>query len=294
MTQLPLSCPILAPAGSPAAIYLASLAPRSRRVMSDNLKRIAERILGGHDDAYTLPWHLMNKEILINAQKYFSFTYSPAKVNQMMYAVRGALKVAWQMELMSEEEYRDAIDFPMLRENNIPVGRPLDADAIQALFAACDDGTIKGVRDAAILAVLRGGGLKRSEVVNLHIKDYDAGSGKISIAGSKRKEPRRVTLSPEFNNFIRAWITIRSRQPGTLFYPITKGGTIKRHAMRDQSILDIVMERGRQAGIERISPHDFRLTFATHLLKSGIDETTLQKKMGHSNIVTTRGYATHI
>jgi len=286
MIHLPPSRPI---AGSPAAIYLASLAPRSQRVMGDNLQRVAAWISDGRDDAYTLLWHLLDKSTFIAAQKYFSRQYSAAKVNQMMYAVKGVLKASRQVGLISRERYGDTVDFEMLQERPSPKGRLITVEEIGRLLACCDDGTIKGTRDAAILAVLRGCGLKRSEVANLTMDHYDAVTGTITVIGAT-KQSRSIVIDADSRIRMNTWIAIRGKEEGHIFYPITKSGKIKRHAMRDQSILDIVMERGEQAGIKHISPHDFRYTFALEQINSGADLAVVSRKMGHTNIVTTQKY----
>src|SRR5690606_30135892 len=81
-----------------------------------------------------------------------------------------------------------------------------------------------------------------------------------------------------------------AEEPGALFLPINKGGTISNRRMNDQSVFDILAKRAAEAGMKDVSPHDFRRTFISGLLDAGADITTVQKMAGHSNVTTTARY----
>ena len=65
--------------------------------------------------------------------------------------------------------------------------------------------------------------------------------------------------------------------------------------MRREFLWRLLRKRGMQAGISisRLHPHVLRHTFATHLLRKGMDQRTLQELLGHSSILTTEKY-THL
>lgn len=275
---------------NPAMIYVASLGKRSQRVMADNLNRIADLATDGKCNAQTMPWHTINAGIVTAIQSALKEQYSPAKTNQAMYALRGVLKAAWRMGQIPEESYRRAIDFKPVKGDTLPAGRAVASGELKSLFDVCNDGTIKGARDSGLLAILYGGGLRRSEIVGIDLADYDAATGELKILHAKGGKQRTIYASNGSKAALDAWIETRGNEAGALFQPVTKGGKIQPRAMNDQSVLDILKARATEAGIVKVSPHDFRRSFATDLLDAGADIVTVQKLMGHANVQTTARY----
>lgn len=274
----------------PAAVYLASLGKRSKRVMADNLERVAAIATGGQCNAATMPWQAVNAGMVTAIQAKLKETYSANKTNQMMYALRGVLKAAWRIGLMPEVEYRRAIDFKPVKSETLPAGRAIKSGELKALFDGCDATTPKGARDAALLALLYGGGLRRSEAVAIDLADYDAATGELKVLHAKGGKQRNIYASNGSKEALDAWLAIRGDDAGAMFTGITKGGNMTARRISDQAILFILKERAAAAGIDDISPHDFRRTFASDLLDAGVDIVTVQKLMGHASVTTTARY----
>lgn len=89
---------------------------------------------------------------------------------------------------------------------------------------------------------------------------------------------------------VEEWLDIRGRSPGPLLCPVRKGGRIELRRMTADAVLKIVLRRGKQAGVDEFSPHDFRRTFCSDLLDDGTDIVTVQKLAGNSSPVTTAKY----
>ena len=83
---------------------------------------------------------------------------------------------------------------------------------------------------------------------------------------------------------------MRGDAPGALFTHIGKGGKLTHKGMTAQAVYYVLSERAEAAGVRAFSPHDMRRTFAGDMLDAGVDISTVQKLMGHSNVTTTAGY----
>lgn len=154
---------------------------------------------------------------------------------------------------------------------------------------------LSSVRDYAIICVLadsacRAGGLRRAEISALMVNDFKPLLKTLNIKG-KRNKQRELPANTTVATAIDDWLRIRGSQPGPLFCPINKSGALNTsHRLSAQSIYNIVIRRGAQAGVKDLSPHDFRRTFVGDLLEAGADISTVQQLAGHANVTTTQRY----
>jgi integrase/recombinase XerD len=168
--------------------------------------------------------------------------------------------------------------------------RFLSEDEMERLLAAPDPATEEGLRDRAILELMYASGLRISELVSLKTADLDLDAGLVSCHGKGSKE-RRIPIGKSATRWVELYRAARLRRASThdprlfvnsLGAPLTRQlvwAAIKRHAER--------------AGLESVSPHTLRHSFATHLLQRGADSRSVQSLLGHSDISTTQIY-THI
>jgi site-specific recombinase XerD len=201
---------------------------------------------------------------------------------------------AYNLGLMSGEDYQRLRLVKGVRGERLPAGRCLTFGELAALMLVCGkDRTDAGARDAAIIACLYAGGLRRSEVVGLDVASYAPNTGTLTVRGKGNKE-RHVYLNNGASAALADWLTVRGPEPGPLFLPVDKRGRVvpigEWRRLNDQTIYDILRKRARQAGMQSFSPHDLRRTFVGDLLDKGADISTVQKLAGHASVTTTQRY----
>jgi integrase len=161
-----------------------------------------------------------------------------------------------------------------------------------ALFRAAADDPLptRGARDAALLAVLDGGGLRRAEAVALDLDDVDFEEEAVTVRRGKGRKARTVPLAAGAGAAIAAWIRVRGDEPGALFRAVNKGGRSLPSRLRERGVQRILDRLAAAARVAPFTAHDFRRTVAGDLLEVGVDVATVQKLLGHASPVTTAAY----
>lgn len=167
--------------------------------------------------------------------------------------------------------------------------RFLNEDEIDRLFAAPDIATPEGLRDRAMLELMYAAGLRVSELVTLKQSEVDLHLGVVNCHGKGSKE-RRVPVGKSAVHWLQQYAVLRT-QFGQGPYPhlfLQRGKPLTR-----QTTWTMISSYARQIGLEHVSPHTLRHSFATHLLQHGADSRSVQALLGHSDISTTQIY-THM
>jgi site-specific recombinase XerD len=271
--------------------YLAGLAPGSRRTQGRALETLAELATGGRATANTLPWQALTPAHTAALRERLAERYAPATANRHLAALRGVLREAWRLGLMDAEAYHRARDVKDVRGSRLPAGRSLTAGEVRALFEACarDPNTAAGSRDAAILALLYGCGLRRAEAVYLELADLEHETGTLRVRGKGNRE-RVAHLVNGARRAVDAWLARRGDAPGALLCPVSKAGCVTVRALTSQAVLLALRTRGQEANVSGFSPHDCRRSFVGDLLDAGADIATVQRLAGHASPATTSRY----
>lgn len=198
------------------------------------------------------------------------------------------LKEAWRLGLTDAESYHRAADLEGVRGHTLPRGRWLEAGELRALFGACDRETPGGARDAALLAIAYGAGLRRAELVALDLDDYD--DGRIRVRRGKGNKDRETYLAPSGCAAVEGWLAYRGEEPGPLLQPVTKGGIIEARRMSAHAVYTGLGRLARRAQVDAFTPHDLRRAFVSDLLDAGADVGSVQRLAGHANVSTTLRY----
>jgi integrase/recombinase XerD len=167
---------------------------------------------------------------------------------------------------------------------------PLTVEEVRSIVEAPDPATSAGSRDRAILELLYGAGLRISELTGLDVDDVDLEDGFVRVLGKGGKE-RDVPVGSFARDAIAAYLTrarpafATARTRSALFLN-TRGGRLTR-----QSCARSLATHAGAAGIgRRVTLHDLRHSFATHLLDGGADVRVVQELLGHASVATTQIY----
>jgi site-specific recombinase XerD len=303
----PRRLPALAdPGTNPAEAYVASLAPTSRRTQGDALGVLACLLLEMDWPAIAalrpaerwqlalgLDWGQVRSGHVGKLRAQLAERYAPATANGHLAALRRVLRCARSLGRMAAVDHEAAVaDLAPVRGNSAPAGRSLPAAELGALFDSCaDDPRPQGARDAAMLAVLYGAGLRRAELVGLDLADYDPDSGALAVRGKGRRH-RTTYVTNGAAEAVGVWLGLRGAEPGPLFVGITRHGRLdpQRARMTGQAVLAMLRRRAAQAGVAGFSPHDLRRSYAGDMLDAGADLATVQTLMGHASPTTTARY----
>ena len=147
------------------------------------------------------------------------------------------------------------------------------------------------VRDLALMEVFYSGGLRLSELTSLTLKDLDLRSGHARVLGKGNRE----RIAPIGRKAVQALSTWLAERPG-LAHPDCEALFVGRNGrpLTPRAVQLRVAARARAQGLpQRVHPHLFRHSFATHLLESSRDLRGVQELLGHANISTTQVY-THL
>lgn len=276
---------------SPARAYLLSLnSPRSRQTMASFLNIVAGMLGAASLDSCS--WGSLRRHHVMAVTELLRDTgRATTTVNTYLSALKGVAKEAWMLRLMDVESFQHIRAVRNLRGSRLPRGRALPAEEIRKLFAVCHaDRSSLGPRDAAMLAVILGCGLRRSEAVGLDLRDVVTQNRALRVLGKGNKE--RLAYMPAGTwERLHMWIDqVRGEHPGPLFTRIRRFDTMTNDRLTDQAVYHILQVRQRQAGIEKCAPHDLRRTFATAMLDNGEDLITVRDAMGHASVTTTQQY----
>lgn len=169
----------------------------------------------------------------------------------------------------------------------------LNLAEVRSLLVQPSGGSPGAIRDAAILEMLYGSGLRVSELVGLKVADVDMEGGFVRCMGKGSKERMIPVGEPalaavwRYQKQSRQFLGKGARTDHLFLNRFGQGLT-------RQSVHRMLVGYARQAGINKVvTPHTLRHSFATHLLAGGADLRSVQEMLGHADVSTTQIY-THI
>lgn len=250
--------------------------------------------------------------------------FTGIKIAEEFRLVKRAHLIAWRKQLESRDLEAATVRrklsaiaslFDFLCESNAVPFNPVDGvkrpnvgvnegkspalgdDEARAILDAPDAGTLKGIRDRAILSTILFHGLRRSEVSSLTVGDVQSRRGVMHFrVHGKGGKIRFIPIHPHCLQIISEYLERAGHgavEAKPLFRPVKNGGGDLEGALTGHGIYkDVVKKYARQLGFDpkAVCVHGLRATAATNALDHQADIAKVQEWLGHSSISTTRLY----
>jgi integrase len=178
------------------------------------------------------------------------------------------------------------------KSTGIRVGNWLSLKQAQALLSAPDISTVKGLRDRAILAVLLGCGLRRSEVAALTFAHIQQRDGRWCIVDLKGKHGRVRTMP--MPTWVKVAIDALTSGAGVVdshvFRPVNRADKLAGECLGEKVVWQMLQGYADAVGVPGIAPHDLRRTCAKLCRAAGGELEQIQLLLGHASVQTTERY----
>lgn len=201
----------------------------------------------------------------------------PATINRRMSAIKSWLRWANSTGCIQEiPRFPRGVAEPKMAPKALT--KKEDARLLRLIERASNP------RDTALVALMRFAGLRVGEAIRTRVVDIEISDrkGRVVVRSGKGTKRRTVPLGMEARHRIRPWM---SSAVNEWLFP----GRNKRH-LSARAAQDMISKYAYLARIENITPHVLRHTFATRLIRSGVDIVVVATLLGHSRLDTTARY----
>ena len=218
--------------------------------------------------------------------------FSASTINVRLCALRRLVSEAADNGLIASELAASIAKVRGAPQHGVRMGNWLTRQQAERLFNAPNGCTIRGKRDQALLAVLIGCGLRRSEAAALTFNHLQQREGRCVIVDLVGKHGRiRSIPLPDFAEVaIEQWRVASGIYSGHVFRPINRGGKLTHEFLTAKCIWLTLRKYTSALGWPKLAPHDLRRTFAKLAYQGGAKLEQIQMSLGHASIQTTERY----
>lgn len=267
----------------PAELYLSRRSTPASRATAQSALNAAARALGV-DDYTGIDWALSYAQAAMIRAALNS--YEPGWSKQIWSAVRQTAAEARRLRRIDADNLSSILELPAPRGSGGRRGyTPTDDEVGRLLAVAARDASSRGHRDAALVAILAGAGVRRAEASALLVEDVDLHQGVITVRSGKGRRHRQIPLPAWSADTLSAWLELTDGS-GFLCRRIDRWGHVSVGPISGQAIAGIIHRLCDTAGLHRCGPHGLRRYAVTGLLRVG-DVGLAQRFAGHADPGTT-------
>lgn len=222
----------------------------------------------------------------------------PQTINVRLAAIRFYVKELAEEDAMTIEQSRAICAVNNLKVKGRRLGKWLELEDANKILNKPDTSTRTGLRDRAILALMIGAGLRRSEVVKIERTHFEKRNDKWIICGlvGKHGRTRNIPLADWIMAILNPWLDVLD------YFKVKNGPIIRKVSWSEKkewiggpldptSLRYIVQSKyGKDIGRFRISPHDLRRTAARLAFEGEVPIAQIQLMLGHADQQTTEKY----
>ncbi len=193
------------------------------------------------------------------------------------------------------------------KKGSIQIGKkPILINYLKQIINVIDEQKIqkiKKLRNRTLILIGFGGGFRRTELISINYEDLDFVEEGVKITLRRSKTDQfgegMVKGLPYFSNekycpvkSLKNWLALSKIKTGSIFRRFAKGSILTNHRLTDQSVVLIIKDCLKLAGIENqnFSGHSLRSGFATVAAESGADERSIMAMTGHKTTQMVRRY----
>ena len=232
----------------------------------------------------------ITKAATVNLQAYVLYLekndFAAATVSRNIASIKSLYHFLFKEGLISED-VSEKLKAPKI-EKKLP--EILTTEEVNKLLDQPRGGSLKEIRDRAMLELLYATGIRVSELINLKVQDVNLQVGYLVIrdAHKERVVPFGAPAKRALVEYLRnARVQLLADTTSEVLFANCQGQVMSR-----QGFWKIVKYYAKKAGITSdITPHTLRHSFAAHLVENGADLRSVQEMLGHSDISTTQIYA---
>jgi site-specific recombinase XerD len=286
------------PAGRCASLTVPELEQSKTAVLS-TLASVHSRRSYKHAIEKFIAWYCseprlgFNRSVVLRYRAFLEgLTLSAATVNLHLSAIRRLADEAAESGWLSAELAIGIRRVKGVKRLGRRIGNWLTADQAQDLVNAISQRTLRGRRDAAMIGLLLGCGLRRSETVNLRLDQLQTRQNHWVIVDMVGKGGRLRTVPvPVWCRYlIDVWLRNSRVTEGKVFRRVSKNGTRQDEGVKTDVVWYAVKRYAKRIGVDHLAPHDLRRTCARLCHEAGGELEQIQFLLGHASVQTTERY----
>jgi len=235
----------------------------------------------------------LNRAVVLRFRLYLeSLGLAAGTINQRLAAIRRLAYEAADSGLLSPELAAGIRRVKGVKQLDARVGNWLNLEQALSLLDKANRGSLRGIRDLAMISILLGCGLRRAELASLRKEDIQVRQGHWVIVDliGKGGHVRTVPVPRWVKELVDRWMLAAKVTEGHVFRAVSRHGTAWGRGISENVVWYVVRQCALGLGLEHLAPHDLRRTCAKLCHVNGGELEQIQFLLGHASVLTTERY----